>query len=88
MERSYQFAVKLLFLIALPVAVAVTFIAPVLIGLLGGRQISAGRGYRAAIDGLVHPYRLDQQPDQLCTGRAGSAEGDALGIRDSACCST
>ena len=38
LQRNYHFAVKLLVLLALPVAVATTFLAPTLIGLLGGAQ--------------------------------------------------
>jgi O-antigen/teichoic acid export membrane protein len=38
LQRSYQFAVKLLVCLALPVAVMTTFLAPFLIGLLGGAR--------------------------------------------------
>ncbi|MEP7287936.1 MAG: oligosaccharide flippase family protein [Chloroflexota bacterium] len=38
LQRSYHFAVKLLVSLALPVAVVTTFIAPALIGVLGGTR--------------------------------------------------
>ncbi len=38
LERNYHFAVKLLVIVALPVAIITTFLAPTLIGLLGGAR--------------------------------------------------
>jgi O-antigen/teichoic acid export membrane protein len=38
LDRAYQFAVKLLVMTALPLAVMITFLAPLMIGILGGAK--------------------------------------------------
>jgi O-antigen/teichoic acid export membrane protein len=38
LQRNYHFAVKLLFMLALPIAVGTTFVAPTLIAILGGQR--------------------------------------------------